>query len=317
MWLLYSTVAGGKTTVSTQALQHSEAFANRRTLSAASTTSAAVTAVPEAGPHAAAGTLSNPSSAIDHDVRANIQQQQTPAQQADENADAYATSAGSSPQLLTRSHRHQGPILWRPSLADRLSRSISARNSHAGSTTATGAGSPAQAPGPLQPAVTQGLRSTAAPPRSPLPGLPPPPPPPAPPRAAHAPNLHAASSAVRQRTASYVTSPDSSETRAAANSPRAFANHSVVTARSPATSAYLPGFSAGFLASAPHRPRPDIRRAASRTLRHRPTSRPALSPDQTGVPQETGTLLSLSLQSDMWVLSVCLLVTFTFTDVQQ
>ena len=298
--LQHSIIAGGENFVLTQALPHAEDFAGRRTPPAASTSSAALTAVPVAQPHAAAGTLSNPPSAIDHNAETKVLQQQTPAQQTDENA---AASAGSPPHLFMRSHRHQGPILWGPSAADRLSMSIAAIHSHAGSTGTVGAGSLAQASAPLQPAITQGLRSSAAPPRSHLLGrssLSP-----APLCAARAYSSNAASSTVMSRAASSDTSPKSSETRSAANSPRPIINRSVAAARSPATSAYLPGFSADFIASAPtHRPRPATRRAASPTL---PTiSRPALSPEQAGVPQETGALLSLYI--DLWVLSVCLLV---------
>lgn len=285
-----SNVAGGGNAVLTQAPPHAQAFANRHTSSAAPTPSAAVTAVPVAQQHAATGTLGNPLTAVDHHLGARHQQQQTPTHQTDQDAAAYPASAGSSPQL--RSHRHQGPIWWRPSAAERLSRSITARNSHAGSTATVGAGSPAQSPAPLQPVVTQSLRSSATPPRSPL--ISHPSPSPASPRAAHAPDLNAASSAVRSRAASSDTSLSSSETRAAANSPRAIANRSVAPARRPATSAYLPGFPAGFLVSAAHRPTPAARRAASPTLPDRLTSRQASSSEQAAVHQATGALLSCS-----------------------
>ena len=189
-------------------------------------------------------------------------------------------------------HRHQGPILWGPSVADRLPRSIAARNNHAGSTGTVAAGSPAQAPAPLQPVVTQGLRSSATTPRSPLLGHPSPSPTPS--HAARAPNSNAASSSVRSRAASNDTSFNSSEARAAAVSPRAFINRSVAPARSPVASAYVPGFSTGFLASAAHHLRPAARRAASPTLPDRPASRQASSPEEAAVRQVTGALLSCS-----------------------
>lgn len=192
---------------------------------------------------------------------------------------------------------------WGPPAANPLTRFTAATNSHAGSTaTTSGSGSLAHVPAPLQPAVTQGLGSSATPPRSPLLGRPSPPPPTAPPHAALALSFNSASSAVRFRAASSDTASSSSETRAAANSPRAVINRSVAPARSSAFSAYLPGFSPGFLVSAARRSRPAARRAASPMLPTRPTSGQAFSPEQAGVREETGTLLSFL----MYLLALCL-----------
>ena len=313
-WPPYNSVAGGENTGLARRLPHAQTSGNRHTPSAAPTPSAAVTAVPLTQPHAATGTRDDPPITVnvDHSLGARVQQQQTPTQQtSDQNAASFSTSGASSAQLHVRSHRHQGPMWWGPSAANPLSRSTPARNSHAGSTATTG--SLVHAPALLQPAVTQGLGSSATPPRSPLLDRPSPPPAPphAPPRAAHAPNLNTLSG-VRLRAASSDTASNSSQTRARANSPIAVINRSLDPARSSAFPAYLPGSSTSFLASAARRPRPAARRAASPTLPAgraappsllaRPTSRQALPSEQPGVRQETGTILCFLLD----LLALCL-----------
>lgn len=243
--------------------------------------SASLTAVPVAPSHAATCTVGNHPLAGRHDHQ---QQQPSGQQTSDSSAAAFPTSAGSSPQVHVHSYRRQGPISLGTPMRNPPLRSTAAINIRVGSSATAGAGNLAHAPAPLQPA--QGLRPSASPPRSPLSGRPSPSP--APPHAAVAPNSNTGSSAVRA--ASSNTSPNITETRAAANSPWSV-NHLVAAARARASSVLLPGFLASFLTSAAHssdsEPLPDT-----------------AYPEQAGTSQQTGILLSLLIDLLAFFLSL-------------